>query len=138
MVPFVNRINDRLFNPWSPSQVSGTRDENFRNKLKTSIGITGNNIPCMLTLEEGNDEQVCAAHILPCSTADNIFVDLNMTLDDLNSPRNGLFLSKNVEKEFDLLHLSFVPKDLLHPKLFKIVIWYDHSRSKSIWMYMTI
>jgi hypothetical protein len=146
MVPFVSRINARLNNPWTPSKVTGTRDDHFRNNLKRHLGITGNNIPCMLTRQVGNGEQVCGAHILPCSTAEDIYLDLNMTVepidvehpdrprvDDLNCPRNGLFLAKNVEKEFDLLHLSFVPKDLLHPKLFKMVIWSDGSRDRPIW-----
>ena len=133
MVPFVSRINARLNNPWTPSKVTGTRDDHFRNNLKKHLGITGNNIPCMLTRRVGNGEQVCGAHILPCSTPEHTFFDLNMTVDDLNSPRNGLFLSKNVEIEFDLLHLSFVPKDVLHPNLFKMVIWSDKSRYKPIW-----
>ena len=133
MIPFVTRINARLNNPWTPSKVTGTRDDHFRNNLKKHLGITGNNIPCMLTGQVGNGEQVCAAHILPCSTTDNIYLDLRMTLSDLNSPRNGLFLSKNVEIEFDLLRLSFVPKDVLHPYELKMVIWSEESRTKFIW-----
>ena len=133
LAPYVSRINARLNNPWTPSKITGKRDDHFRNNLKLHCRITDNNIPCMLTGEIGNGEQVCGAHILPCSTAEHIFLDLSMTVDDLNNPRNGLFLSKNVELEFDCLRLSFVPKDLLHPNLFKMVIWSDASRYKPIW-----
>jgi hypothetical protein len=146
IIPFVSRINARLNNPWTPSKVTGTRDDHFRNNLKRHLGMTSNNIPCMLTQQVGNGEQVCGAHILPCKTAEFIYVDLSMTVepidvehpdlprvDDLNSPRNGLFLAKNVEREFDLLRLSFVPKDVLHPNQFKMVIWSDKSRNVPIW-----
>ena len=133
LVPFVARVNLKLNNPWTPSKVTGTRGDNFRKILKSHLGIEGNNIPCMLTGQVGNGDQVCGAHILPCSTEECIYDDLSMTIQDLNCPRNGLFLARNVEKEFDLLNLSFVATDVLRPKVFKMVIWAESCRYRSIW-----
>ena len=130
LVPFVSRVNLKLNNP---NKVSGTRGDDFRKTLKIHLGIEGNNIPCMLTGQVGNGDQVCGAHILPCSTEEYIYDDLSMSIDDLNCPRNGLFLARNVEKQFDLLNLSFVATDVLRPKLFKMVIWVDKCRNKPIW-----
>jgi hypothetical protein len=133
LVPFVSRVNLKLNNPWTPSIVTGTRNDDFRQLLKAQLGIEGNNISCMLTGQVGNGDQVCGAHILPCSTEKYLCDELNMTIDDLNSPRNGLFLARNVEREFDSLNLSFVVADVLHPNVFKMVIWADECRYKPIW-----
>lgn len=133
IVPVVARLNARAYNPWTPSQISGSRDNNFRENLKAHLKITSNNIPCMLTREIGNGDQVCAAHILPCSTRQDIFQDLSMDVTDLNSCRNGLFLAKNIELEFDRLHLSFVPRDVLNPTMLKMVIWTEATRNIPIW-----
>ena len=58
-----------------------------------------------------------------------------MTLADLNSSRNGLWLARNIEKAFDKLKLglSFVPQDILHPLTLKMVAWDDAVRETPIW-----
>lgn len=87
----------------------------------------------MLTARVGNGKQVCAAHILPCTTKKRIADQLNLSLDNLNDTRNGLFLAKNIEVAFDKLQLSFIPRDMLHPNSLRMVIW-DHDVSNTpIW-----
>jgi hypothetical protein len=125
IVPVVAQLHSRAFNPWTPSKISETRDDNFRKKLKNHLDLTMNNVPCMLTQQIGNNEQVCAAHILPCKTPKHILEQLCLDITDLNLPRNGLFLAKNIELQFDLLNLSFVPQDILHPNTLRMVLWSD-------------
>jgi hypothetical protein len=132
-VPWAAKISSRLDNPWDRSQLSGSRGENFRADLKRHLDLKTNMIACMLTQIDGNGEQVCAAHILPCTTRKRIADQLSLTLDDLNLPRNGLFLAKNIEIAFDKLQLSFVPKDFLHPGTLKMVIWDESVCDQAIW-----
>ena len=135
IVPFIARVNNRLFNPYSPSKITGTRDDQFRAILKKHFGHTkkNNNIKCMLTRRFGNGDQVCAAHILTASSDEDIYSSLGMNFADLNSPRNGLWLARNVEKAFDALLLSFVPRDILHPRMLTLIIWDDDARMTPIW-----
>ncbi len=135
IVPFIARVNNRLFNPYSPSKITGTRDDQFRAILKKHFGHTkkNNNIKCMLTRRFGNGDQVCAAHILTASSDEDIYSSLGMNFADLNSPRNGLWLARNVEKAFDALLLSFIPRDVLHPLSLALIIWDDDARMTPIW-----
>jgi HNH endonuclease len=57
---------------------------------------------------------------------------LEMSLDDIQSTRNGLFLCSKIEESFDKLDLSFVPVDILHPSQYKMVIWKDSCKTKSV------
>jgi hypothetical protein len=68
LISVVARLNARAWNPWTPSKISGSLDNNFRQKLMAHLGLPNDNIACMLTGEIGNGEHVRAAHILPCST----------------------------------------------------------------------
>ena len=81
----------------------------------------------------GDADQVCATHILPASSHEEIYSSLGMTSADLNSIRNGLWLARNIEMSFDALRLSFVPKDILHPRTLKQVIWDEVARMTPIW-----
>jgi hypothetical protein len=135
IVPLVAKVQLLSDNPWRRSQLSGSRGEHFRNDLKRSLGYhkDEHNIACMLTDRVGNGSQVCAAHILPCSSKKQISDQLGLTLTDLNSTRNGLFLAKNIEVAFDELKLSFVPKDILHPLSLKMIIWDQTAADIPIW-----
>ena len=67
----------------------------------------------MLPGEEGNGLEVVAAHIIPASTRPKILAGIPMTMEELQSPRNGLFLAKEVQAAFDRLQISFIPQDIL-------------------------
>jgi len=115
------------------SQHSGSRDNDFRANLKLCCGFQSSYIPCMLTTRVGNSNQVCVAHILPCRTKKRIAEQLNLSLENLNDTRNGLFLAKNIEVAFDKLQLSFIPQDILHPNSLKMVMWDQDVSSTPIW-----
>jgi hypothetical protein len=96
---------------------------NFAQKIKsvprrevTTKGTESLLLSCMVTGEFGNGDEVVCAHILPRSSDQAIFENLALTIEDANSPRNVLFLSKNIELAFDKCRVSFVQQDLLHPK----------------------
>ena len=85
-----------------------------------------------VTIETVTDEDILAAHILPSSTIVDIADVLEMSLDDIQSTRNGLLLCSKIKESFDKLELSFVPVDILHPSQYKMVIWKDSCKAKSV------
>ena len=133
-----------VFNSYTPSKISTKRPQNERRKFSRSVtGVECSNIvspagetqlfvKCMLTGEFGYGEQVVVAHLIPCSTTENILSKLHMKVIDVNSSRNALFLSRNIELCFDKLQLSFVPIDILHPSTLKMQIWDESIRSRPI------
>ena len=86
----------------------------------------------MVSGHVGTGDQVCAAHIVPCSSDASKLAFIGLTIDDVNSPRNGLFLAKNVEVAFDKLQLSFIKTMLFYDRLY-LKIWDDSCRSVPIW-----
>ncbi len=79
ITPLVEIVSNRLLNAYSPSVISGSRDHRFRETLKNHFSYTSNYIKCMVTGKLGNGEEVCAAHILPSSTNEDIYSRLGMT-----------------------------------------------------------
>ena len=87
---------------------------------------------CMLTGQQGT---VTLAHILPFSSQKNLTVLqlLELNAEELNSSRNLLLLTDNIEFYFDRLQLSFIPKigeGLI--KQFVLKIWDDSIRQQPI------
>ena len=78
-------------------------------------------------------EDIVAAHILPSSTTEEIVTILEMTLEEMQGPKNGLFLCKKIEVCFDHLELSFIPTDMLNPMTYKCVIWREACKSLSVY-----
>ena len=139
LVPEICELILRDRNPYEPSKSSseGERRKDFRQNLIRAVhgsskGVR-DKIPCMLSGEEGNGLEVVAAHIVPASTRPKILDGIPMTIEELQSPRNGLFLAKEVEAAFDRLQISFIPQDILNPSTLVMVIWSDEVKSTPLW-----
>lgn len=140
LVPMLGRVVTRHYNPYRGGSSHGTRVREFRNELWKATNPRSHesdNIYCMVTSIAVNDvtvksDDIIAVHILPSSTTEEVAAILEMSLDDLQSVRNGLFLCKGIEESFDQLALSFVPSNVLLPNQYKMVIWKDRYREKLI------
>jgi hypothetical protein len=133
IVPVVLKLSAVQNNFWTPSVLSSGRSSRFRRKLTKSVGDTTTaGAVCMVSGHVGTGDQVRAAHIVPCSSDASKLAFIGLTIDDVNSPRNGLFLAKNVEMAFDKLQLSFIKTKLFYDRLY-LKIWDDSCRSVPIW-----
>jgi hypothetical protein len=133
ILPMVVNLSLQQHNLWTSSRVSGTRDHNLRQSLKTALGYSKKaKVRCMATRKEGNGEQVIGAHILPCCSDEVRLKSLGLKLEDLKSTRNGLFLADGVEKAFDTLKISFVKTNLLQDSL-HLKIWDKSCFNTPLW-----
>ena len=80
-------------------------------------------IACMISGQLGNQNQVITAHITPHSAKAMTLAHIGISRQEVDSARNCLLLSKAIEKAFDRMDVSFVPKDMLHPNTFVLKIW---------------
>jgi len=71
--------------------------------------------------EDASDENtgIIAAHVWKASTRGHGLQDFGLRVDDINSPRNGLFLTKGLEEAFDRQQVCFL-YNLLRGEL---VLW---------------
>jgi hypothetical protein len=124
------------------SDTMSDRGKTFRNNLLESLGYSKKKrkigYPCMVTKISGDGECVVAAHIAPARSRVKYLRNIGLTEEDVNSSRNGLLLSKNIEIAFDRLQLSFIRgpvADLtgLPRDGFTMKIWDDDCRDTFIW-----
>jgi hypothetical protein len=80
-------------------------------------------IACMISGKLGGSGQIIAAHIMPHSVKATSLLHFGITRFEVDSVRNCLMLSTAIEKAFDRLDVSFVPKDVLHPDTLVLKIW---------------
>ena len=102
------------------------RKSNFRNSVAKFYGAwtaKKNFATCMVSRVIGDGQSVVAAHIVPVSAQRTQLRACGMDRRDLNSTRNGLMLAKNIERAFDALRLSFVPKDPFRSSSLALKIW---------------
>ena len=71
-------------------------------------GITNNTPTCMYTGRR--HQKVRCAHILPKSTISSTLLNLSLDANDVNNPRNLMWLCPGIEDAFDTMKLSFVRK----------------------------
>jgi hypothetical protein len=137
ITPLICNIAIKENNLWTNTQVESTSERNnsYRKDFLKSLGYTPKKrkqFPCMVTGQSGDGEEVVAAHLAPAKSKARILDSIGMTEQDINSPRNFLLLSKNIEKAFDKLQLSFVKENPLSNNLV-MKIWDNSIRSKKIW-----
>ena len=136
VLPVIQALLVKTMNPYTSSKVSTAecleyQRTHFANLIPRNV-IVGQPqlVQCMISGVFGDGKQVIAAHLIPCKTDPLVLDLLNLKLTDVNSMRNILFLSKNIEVAFDRLKLSFVPQDLLHPNTLVMKVW-DQSITDS-------
>ena len=116
----------RDFNAYD--QISATQSSDAK-QCKTNFmahfNLKHSSIRCALTELSG---KTTLAHILPRSTKPHILKTLSLSTEDHRSVRNLVFLSWNLEKAFDQLQVSFIPKDALHDDLV-LKIWDDSVKN---------
>ena len=124
----------RNANFWTPSKVTADRDKQSRAMLKKHLGYEKkSNVKCMVAEITGNGDQVTAAHIVPRGVSLTDAMDtLGMNGAQINSARNMLFLSANIETAFDSLLLCFVKSNPLQDKYF-LKVCDEATMSKPIW-----
>lgn len=138
MMPAVAELFLKDKNPYTPSKISSVkRPKEFRENLIATVypaSLESNGrVHCMVSGLEGNGQEIVAAHILPADTKSDILKDIPMDRDELVSPRNGLFLAKEIERAFDRLQISFVAKDVLNPECLVMVIWDERVKETPLW-----
>ena len=139
LIPILGKVVAHYFNPYERGSSHGTRAKDFyANLQEAAYGKCKAPIVCMVTSIPDADnscpvsEYIVAAHILPSKTTEEVAEMLEMSLEDIQSVRNGLFLCKAIEENFDNLSLSFVPIDVLHPNKYKMVIWKEACKKKFV------
>ena len=124
------------------SDTMSDRGKTFRNNLLESLGFSKKKrkigYPCMVTEISGDGECVVAAHIAPAHSRVKYLRNIGLTEEDVNSSRNGLLLSKNIEIAFNRLQLSFIRGPIadltgLPRDGFTMKIWDDDCRNTFIW-----
>jgi hypothetical protein len=119
----------RDFNAYAVmSETTVSRVELLKLSFKNHFKIADDNCRCALT---NTRESVILAHILPRSAKPDIRECLHIVDEDVNSFRNLILLTSNVEKAFDSLKVSFVPKSVLDQSLV-LKIWDDDVRTTKI------
>jgi hypothetical protein len=119
-------VSNAVLNPWSGNCSTTTdRKSGFRKSVASFYNAWANKgkTKCMVSGFVGEGDSVIAAHIVPVKAPSTSLRACGMTFADVNCSRNGLMLAKNIEKAFDKLLLSFVPKDPFHSSSLVLKIW---------------
>lgn len=136
-------ISDKynLYSALAKRSVS-SRGSDFRASLmESTYGTTSRTRKtshCMVTDICQNGEKVVASHIVPAKSNISHLFYIGFRIGEVDSPQNGLFLSRNIEIAFDKLQLSFV-KSLCNEgdgqprEGFIMKIWDSECKDKSIW-----
>lgn len=137
--PVLASTTARLFNPFKTEIVTASVLTFQRKQFAKTVPVHKRKerkkllIKCMVAQVFGDGDQVVASHIIPRSTDGNILQLLQLTLFDVNSARNILFLCKNIEVAYDKLWISFIQKDVLHPTELLLVINNERARKLSVY-----
>jgi hypothetical protein len=129
----VNLTRKIRLNPWERESARTTgskRSDKFREKVIAyyrPISQSKKNVKCQVLdvftpIEEAQDK-IIAAHIWKASTRGKGLEEFGLEDNDVNSPRNGLFLTKGIEDAFDKQQVCFL-YNILESKL---VLWIADS-----------
>eukprot|EP01035_Chromulina_nebulosa_P031916 gene31916-42577_t len=124
----------------SASEHKTERGDHFREDLLRHLGYCLNNsssnrnaavvLTCMASGEASSGmDNIRAAHIIPAKSDHLDIAKLNLTEKDIDSVRNGLLLSKNIERAFYAYEISFVKQPLT--QLLTMQFWNPHSAWKA-------
>lgn len=120
-------------NPWASVSARTTgsqRSDRFRKQVIAyykRATQSKKNVKCQvldeLTPTEKAKDKIIAAHIWKASTRGKYLDEFGLQASDVNSPRNGLFLTKGIEDAFDKQQVCF----LYHVLESKLVLWVADS-----------
>ena len=100
----ISRLLTRRMDPWEA--ISQTTANSERKRFKDILEVEyGSPATCMVTGVTG--DKVLAAHIWPASARDSRLEEFGLTHDDVMSWRNGVFLIKALETQFDKKRVGF-------------------------------
>lgn len=129
----VNLTRKNRLNPWERESARTTgskRSENFRKKVISYYGRVSpskKDVKCqvldILTPIKEAQDKIIAAHIWKASTRGKGLEEFGLEEKDVNSARNGLFLTKGIEDAFDKQQVCFL-YNILESKL---VLWIADS-----------
>lgn len=122
----VNKNRKSRLNCWEKESARTTeskRDPNFRKKVIRYYqreSSSGKSVKCQIldkyvTLADAQDT-IIAAHIWKASTRGKDLEEFGLCAEDVNSARNGLFLTKGLEDAFDNQRVCFL-YNTLHKEL---------------------
>lgn len=140
VMPILVNSATQMLNPYKKSYASfgkinetgsTERGPEFRQKLLISLGylsstsstskVRNAELKCMVSgVESSERDAIRAAHIIPAVTSFDALEALNLTEEDIDSPRNGLLLAFNIERAYDSLWLSFVRHPILDVLVLKV------------------
>ena len=111
--------------------------ENLKKEFFSFYNLGPTTAVCMVTGVNPppvqHSSNLILAHIMPRSTTRIIREYVTIQLSDIDSIRNCLLLSFNIERAFDELDISFVPSDNpFQADKFKLTVWNDTIRKKPI------
>lgn len=87
-------------------------------------------LTCMASgVSSSGMDNIRAAHIIPAVSELKDIAKLNLTERDVDNVRNGLLLSKQIERAFDAYEISFV-RDPLHRSSLVMKFWNPESQWK--------
>lgn len=142
LLPLLNTLPDIVrevgiarktrLNPWERESLrtSGSkRSRRFREKIiryYNRANSSGQSVKCQILDEfvptdKASDEAtgIIAAHIWKASTRGHGLADFGLNPENVNDPKNGMFLTKGLEDAFDRQQICFL-YNLLHNQL---VLW---------------
>ena len=143
LLPFIDVLPDLLrevnltrkirLNPWERESARTTgskRSDKFRKKVisyyrcasQSKKSVKCQVLDILTPIEEAQDK-IIAAHIWKASTRGKGLEEFGLEENDVNSPRNGLFLTKGIEDAFDRQQVCFL-YNILESKL---VLWVADS-----------
>ena len=120
-------------NLWTPSVVSGARDNKYRPKLMKELGYNQKKLPkCMVTGFTGGCSKIICGHLVPCKSPQDKLAELNINISDLNRGENCVFWCAGIENMYEDLQLSFLKSHPLRDAYF-LKCWTDRARNEPLW-----
>ena len=119
-------------NLWTPSVISGGRDNKTRKNLMAKMSYGAENLPkCMISGISGNGNEVICGHLVPCSSPQDKLAELAISPKDVNKLENCVFWCQAFESAYENLKISFVRNDPLHD-VYSLHIWDNSVRDDKL------
>jgi len=118
----------RDFNAYDEMTEASLKGEKCKDIFMDTFQLNTGDVRCELTGKQGKCK---LGHIVPRGARKHVRQCLHLRTFEMDSVRNLVMLSTNIEMAFDRLQISFVPRDVLHDDLV-LKIWDDDARDVPI------